>query len=280
MRLWKKIDAYLPSCYHRCMIRTQNLTLLSRAHSCARWRRPALVAAAVSIALTALVLSALFATPRAEANAGPPYYANGKIAAEPSGMAGIAISHETLVIDMRRLSASPPSMLGKSASPKTSNPIDVSATYSITNGGPAREIALVFASGAPSTAGFSATLNGQPIATQPAADVAVPADWQPPATTPGLNGKDLIYLDPARDTFDSQQVEPWGHYPRMAERSATSTYAFTATIPAGDSILAVRYQAEPQQYRSGGYTDFSSSPTSLRTCWPRRAHGMASAVSM
>jgi hypothetical protein len=33
-----------------------------------------------------------------------PRYANGKIAAEPSGMEGIAISHETLVIDMRRLS--------------------------------------------------------------------------------------------------------------------------------------------------------------------------------
>ena len=117
-------------------------------------------------------------------------------------MAGITIAHETLVIDMRRLPAGPPSMLGKTASPKNSNPIDVSATYSITNGGPAREIALVFASGAPNTASFAVALNGQPIATLPATDVAVPAEWQPPATTPGLNGKDLIYLDPARDTFD------------------------------------------------------------------------------
>ena len=205
--------------------------------------------------MAALLLAMLFTAPRAEANAGPPYYANGKIAAEPSGMAGITIAHETLVIDMRRLPASPPSMLGKSDPPKPSYPIDVSVAYSITNSGPAREIALIFASGAPSTAGFSATLNGRPIAAQPATDVAVPAEWQPPATTPGLNGKDLIYLDPARDTFDAQQVEPWGHYPRIAERSATSSYAFTATIPAGDSVLAVRYQAEPQQHRSGGYTD-------------------------
>ncbi len=249
----EKIDACESPCYHRHMTRAPFFIRL------------------MGFPVAALVLAMLFAAPRAEANAGPPYYADGKIAAEPSGMEGIAISHETLVIDMRRLPASPPSMLGKTASPKTSNPIDVSATYSITNGGPAREIALVFASGAPSTAGFAVALNGQPIATLPAADVAVPAEWQPPATTPGLNGKDLIYLDPARDTFDSQQVEPWGHYPRMAERSATSSYAFTATIPAGDSVLAVRYQAEPQQYRSGGYTDFLKSYQFAYVLAPARA---------
>ena len=43
----------------------------------------------------------------AEANAGPPYYTDGQLAAEPSGLTGVAISHESLTIDMRRLPVYP-----------------------------------------------------------------------------------------------------------------------------------------------------------------------------
>jgi len=186
---------------------------------------------------------------RAEANAGPPYYTEGKIAAEPSGLEGIAISHETLDIDMRQLSLNPRRKYATSDSPEISNPIDVSAAYSLTNSGPAREVALVFASGAPNTADFTATLNGEPVAAQPAISVTVPAEWMPPATTPGLDGNDLRYLGPPNAS------EGWGHYPSTSARSVTATYAFTVTIPAGESSLAVHYHAEPQQYRSGGYTD-------------------------
>jgi hypothetical protein len=215
------------------------------------WRRPrpARVAIALS-ALAAVVLCVAFAASTAEANAGPPYYTNGQLAVEPSGMAGITISRETLTIAMSQLSVHPKFSTKQTDSPEIYNPIDVSATYSITNRGPAHELALIFASGAPATAGFSVTLDGQPIAAQPAISVTVPIEWLPPTTTPGLDGKDLNYLGPPN------AHNGWGHYPETFARSLTSTYAFTVTVPANDSVLAVRYKAEPQLYVTGGY--FSS----------------------
>ena len=65
------------------------------------------VGVALSAALMALLLCAFFAASRAEANAGPPYYTDGQVAAEPSGLEGIAIAHETLDIDMRQLHPNP-----------------------------------------------------------------------------------------------------------------------------------------------------------------------------
>jgi hypothetical protein len=207
-----------------------------RARLGAKWSRPARLAIEGSVALAAVVLCAVCVALRAEANAGPPYYTDGQVAAEPSGLEGITIAHETLDIDMRRLP----------------NPIDVSVAYSITNRGPARQVALVFASGAPDTADFSLTLDGQPVATRSVMSATVPAEWMPPATTPGLNGKDLLYLGPPSGTFDESKVAPWDFLGRQV-RSTTPTYAFTVTIPANESALAVHYRAEPQQYLSGGY---------------------------
>ena len=157
---------------------------------------------------------------------------------------------------MRRLHPNPRKTYDETDSPEIRNPIDVSVAYSITNRGPAREVALVFASGAPNTAGFSVMLDGQPIAAQPAISVTLPAEWMPPATTPGLDSTDLLYLDPPQQMrTDAGAVVDWRHYPSSFARSTTSTYAFTVTIPTGNSALAVQYRAEPQQYRSGGYTD-------------------------
>jgi hypothetical protein len=201
------------------------------------------------------MLAAFFAALRVEANAGPPYYTDGQIAAEPSGLAGIAISREALDIDMRDLFPNPRATHEQVDSPEIRNPIVVSAVYSLTNRGPAREVGLVFASGAPSTAAFSVTLDGQPVAALPAADVTVPEAWQPPATTPGLEGSDLRYLEPPVGLTGVEGTVSWGHSPQTFARSTTATYAFTVTIPAGESVLAVKYHAEPQQYRSGGYTD-------------------------
>jgi hypothetical protein len=229
-----------------------------RHHICAclhaGWPTRGPVAIAGSAALTALVVCAVLAAVRAEANAGPPIYIDGQIAAEPSGLEGIAISHETLNIDMRRLP----------------NPIDVSVTYSVTNRGPAREVALLFASGASDTAGFSAMLDGQPIAAQPAISVTVPAEWMPPATTPGLDGVDLLYLNPPRNTY-AGKVDPYGIFLEKGKRSTTSTYVFTVTIPTNESILSVHYYAEPQQYQSGGYVSSINSYQFAYVLAPARA---------
>ena len=229
-----------------------------------RWPRPVRVAIALS-ALAAVVLCAFLAASRAEANAGPPYYTDGQLAAEPSGMAGITISRETLIIDMRRLSVRPEYARSQTDSPEIHNPIDVSATYSITNSGPAREVALLFASGAPATAGFSVTLDGQSITAQPAISVTVPVEWLPPAKTPGLDGQDLNYLGPPNG------YNGWSHLPETFARSVTSTYAFTVTIPPNDSVLAVRYRAEPQFYLTGGYTSSLNSYQFAYVLAPARA---------
>jgi hypothetical protein len=252
-------------------MRTRILRLLGRSPLDVGWARSTRVAIALTAVLAAVALRACFGPLRAEANEGPPYYANGSFAAEPSGLAGIGISRESLDIDMRRLSARPSSPLGKRGSPEFSNAIEVSVTYAIANRGPEREVALIFASGAPDTTGFTAALDGRAIAAQLAADAQVPAEWQPPITTPGLNGKDLIYLGPAESTYVVEQVEPWAHYPGTTGRTATSTYAFTVTIPSGASALTVRYRAEPQQYRSGGYSDYLNSYQFAYVLAPARA---------
>ena len=207
------------------MIPTRNFQLGMSARPDAGWPRPANVGVTLSAALMALVMCIVSATSRTEANAGPPYYTDGQVAAEPSGLEGIAIAHETLAIDMRRLHPNPRKTYDETDSPEIRNPIDVSVAYSITNRGPAREVALVFASGAPNTAGFSVMLDGQPIAAQPAISVTLPAEWMPPATTPGLDGKDLRYLDPPnvrrglaplsqlRCAIDDIDLRVHGHHP-------------------------------------------------------------------
>ena len=96
-------------------------------------------------------------------------------------------------------------------------------------------------------------LDGQPIAAQPVMSVTLPAEWMPPATTPGLDGADLLYLDPPSRLVAAVTAVPWHHYPSSVARFLTSTYAFTVTIPTSESTLAVHYRAEPQQYQSGGY---------------------------
>ena len=247
------------------MIPTRDFRLRMRARLGAGWPRPSQVGVALSATLIALLLCTVSAVSRAEANAGPPYYTDGQIAAEPSGLEGITITHETLNIDMRRLHPNPRRTYDETDSPEIRNPIDVSVAYSITNRGPAREVALIFASGAPNTAGFSVTLDGQPIAVRPAISRTLPAEWMPPATTPGLDGNDLNYLGPPN------AHNGWGHFPSTSARSVISTYAFTVTIPTGDSALAVEYRAEPQQFRSGGYTNNLNSYQFAYVLAPARA---------
>ena len=259
-----------------CMTGMRRLSSWNFARRVARRPRWVLLAVSGGAVLTALVLSAFLTALRVEANAGPPFFTGGTLAAEPSGLMGVAITHETLDIDMRQLTTYGKYNRGQTDTPTSlerSNPIEVSAVYSITNSGPPREVPLVFASGVPSIAGFSALMNGQPVETQLADGVAVPEEWQPPTTTPGLDGHDLFYLGPSEETVVGARYVPYNqrHYPRTYARSVTSTYAFTVTLPMGDSALEVRYRAEPQQYREGGYTDFLHSYQFAYVLAPARA---------
>ncbi len=223
-----------------------------RSISLPLWLRMGGGVIAESLVLAILLLWLFFAASRVEANAGPPYYTGGQVVAEPSGLAGIAIAHETLDIDMRGLSIHPRSTISMTGTVEISNPITVSVVYSITNSGAAREGALLFASGAPSTANFAASLDDQPIAAQPVISVTLPTEWQPPRTTPGLNGSPpLPYVDPKGG--QNQYSPSFGQYRGNLVRAWTATYAFTVTFPAGESALAIRYHADPQIRHSGGY---------------------------
>lgn len=214
--------------------------------------RPTSIFTVGSIVTALLALCIFLIALRAEANAGPPYYTGGQVVAEPSGLAGIMIAHETLDIDMRGLSLHPQATTRMTGTVEISNPITVSVMYSITNSGAARQVALLFASGAPSTANFAASLDDRPIAAQPVISVTLPAEWQPPRTTPGLNGNPpLPYVDPT--SGQNQNSPSFGQYRGNLVRTWTATYAFTVTIPAGESALAVRYHADPQIRHSSGY---------------------------
>jgi hypothetical protein len=219
--------------------------------------------------LVLIVVSILFtgSPARSDANAAPPYYSQGEIAAELSGVSTVAIDHETLVIDMSRLSPAPKKVYNVEEADAASrdNPITVTATYTLTNPGPDVTVDLVFVSGAPDTAAFEVKMNGQPVMARAAGDIPLPSEWQPPSTTPGLtstNGDsritpavDLLYLAPDEDTMTPVPHVDWRRYPQEATRERVSTYVFTVTIPSGQSTLAVRYNAEPQQFRTGGYSD-------------------------
>jgi hypothetical protein len=218
----------------------------------------------VLIAVTALVAGS---GAHSEANAGPPYYSQGEIAAEPSGISTVAIDRESLVIDMSKLSSAPRKVYSAAEADAAAghNPISVTSTYTLTNPGPDVTVDLVFVSGAPDTSGFEVALNGEPVSARPAGEIPVPAEWQPPATTPGLpevadggrviTGNDLLYLEPDESARPHVPYINWRRYPIEVTRETVSSYAFNVTIPSGQSTLSVTYNAEPQQYRTGGYTD-------------------------
>ncbi len=132
----------------------------------------------LAIALAALG-SLLLAWP-ALANVGPPSR-GGQIVAEPTGLKDVAITRETLTIDLSPLAEAKPGF--------------VEAIYNLDNRGPRRRLDLVFASGSKFMSGFQVWLGDQASPSQPAKQLEVPKSWQPPSHTPGINdGKALDYL--------------------------------------------------------------------------------------
>jgi len=104
----------------------------------------------------------------AHANMGKPW-SGGSYPGEATGISGIKITHEELVIDMRPLAGS------------KDLPCSVSATYHLDNPGEATSVDVVFVSGTPNT-DFKATLDGRPIATGPYHGT-LPRAWEPPKSS-------------------------------------------------------------------------------------------------
>src|SRR3954469_17219752 len=133
------------------------------------------------LARGAWVLALVLAGPAgAWANVGPPT-SGGQVGAEPVGVIGLAITRETLVLDLRPLAAN--------------GLARVEAVYRLNNPGPEKKLDLLFASGAGGVSDFQVTLDGRPVASAPAPDAPLPARWQAPKHTPGLGGeRELEYL--------------------------------------------------------------------------------------
>ena len=167
------------------------------------------------LALVVLMLPAV-----ARANVGPPS-SGGHVVAEPVGIVDVAITRETLTIDLRPLAEN--------------GLAQVEAVYHLHNRGPEKTLDLLFASGSASVTGFQVWLGGQQVASAPAKDTTLPASWQAPRETPGLDdGTGLEYL-----RYQSRGVTP---------------LAFTVVVPSGPHDLRVRYAAEAATHFHGNPT--------------------------
>lgn len=157
----------------------------------------------------------------ARANVGPPM-SGGQIVAEPVGIKDIAITRETLLIDLRPLA--------------TGGLARVEAVYRLHNDGSEKKLDLLFASGSGGTTHFEVRLDDQSVASAPAPSADLPASWRPPESTPGIgDGSGLGYL------------------PRQEQRDVTPV-GFAVVIPPGSHTLKVSYAAKAASYLSGNPT--------------------------
>ena len=167
------------------------------------------------MAWAALVLVAVMPG-TARANVGPPS-SGGQPVAEPLGVASVSILREQLTIDLRPLAKE--------------RPVEVQAGYELSNPHESQTVELAFASGAAGIRGFRVWLDEKPLSSQPRPELQLPASWQPPAETPGLDGRALEYL-----AYERHDVTP---------------FVFTLTLPPGRSRLTVRYTAEAARSHVG-----------------------------
>jgi hypothetical protein len=130
---------------------------------------------------------------------------------EPSGdLKQIAIAREVLDLDLRPLANDQPAM--------------VSATYAVRNEGPAQALDLLFV--APGLVGTSRSdvavwLDNASVPATIAPNQKLPASWQPPATTPGLEGSGPLTYQTRNDRV----------------------VRFSLALPAGSHQVRVRYSA-------------------------------------
>lgn len=171
-----------------------------------------------SFVRSGFVLTLLLTPAVVRANAGPPS-SGGNVVAEPVGIEDVAITRETLIIDLRPLAAN--------------GLAQVEAVYDLQNHGPEKKLDLLFASGSAGVADFQVWLGSQPVTGVPVKDTKLPASWQAPTRTPGL-----------RDVSDYLDYRPLGVTP----------VAFTITLPPGPNDMKVRYAADATVHRYGNPT--------------------------
>lgn len=115
------------------------------------------------------------------ANMANPYMAGDPVG-EPAGdLKQIAITRETLDIDLRPL--------------EKDNRAVVTAMYQVRNDGPAEHVDLLFvpvALDSRQTGAAGVWLDGQKVSSRISAAQPLPASWQPPQTTPGLDGQPAL----------------------------------------------------------------------------------------
>jgi hypothetical protein len=150
----------------------------------------------------------------------------GQIVAEPVGIKDVAITRETLVIDLQPLAKD--------------GLTHVEAIYHLDNHGEEKKLDLLFASGSRGTTNFHVWLDDQSVSSAPARDATLPASWQPPDRTPGIgNEGGLGYLSAP----NQRDVTPVG---------------CSVVIPSGPHTLKVQYEAE------AAYYSISETPTVYR----------------
>jgi hypothetical protein len=172
---------------------------------------------------TLLISAILTAIPGvACANLGEPFR-GGHITGEPVGVLDVAISSETLTIDLRPVAHG--------------NLAEVTAIYFLHNAGTAKTLDLVFASGSPEMTQFRASLGGRRIAGVVATDMPLPPTWQVPKHTPGFS---------SRGEFSSIVYHP----------NKATPMAFSVTIPPGRHELKVQYAAQLVRNELGTPTVF------------------------
>ncbi len=160
-----------------------------------------------------LLIFGLYTTP-VQANMGVPYW-GGQLVAEPTGLAEMAITRETLTIDLRGLA--------------TNEPVQVEALYQIDNQGAARTVNLIFASGAAEVTDFEIWLNEMALPSQVMTDTLLPESWQPPQQTPGLSDTAALPY-PGSELF--AQAAPVGFSPHLLPGAQTLRVRYYATATA------------------------------------------------
>jgi hypothetical protein len=134
---------------------------------------------------------------------------------EPLGMIDVAIVREDLAIDLRQVER------GRAT---------VEVGYQLDNRGAAKQLALIFASGASSLDGFAVTLDGAAIPAKLVTSATLPESWKAPASTPGPNGPLDLDIDrhAGAATFDLA-IPPGMH--RLAIRYGATTALHHAEEP-------------------------------------------------
>lgn len=133
----------------------------------------------------------------------------GSAIGEPSGdLKSIRIEREQLTLDLRPLAQGSPAV--------------IEAIYKVRNEGEGRTIELIFVANAMTADGGGVWLDEQAVASQSAEAKALPESWQPPKTTPSIEG----------DTPLSYHADKKG------------AITFRLALTPGQHVIRVRYQAQ------------------------------------